>query len=171
MTQTRAVTGGHCPRDGAEPGRGVALGPNKWGVSWVPGSIECGLVSAPRAPAPARVSVRRGCDPHQAEAHRRGRRQRDGDFRAMFMVPSPPSVIGSHGRPGTTSVVGKPPKHERMAASGNVHCTFLQSARSRNDLQSDAAEPPWRGYSPRGPRDWRRRRDLNPRWSFSSKPA
>jgi hypothetical protein len=23
-----------------EPGRGVALGPNKWGVSWVPDSTE-----------------------------------------------------------------------------------------------------------------------------------
>ena len=90
-----------------EPGRGVALGPNKWGVSWVPDSTEL-CRRCQRPPAGGRQAQPLSACAGAVMATRLrlsvAVTTATATLRAMFMIPLHLRAIGSHGRPGVTSV-------------------------------------------------------------------
>lgn len=82
-----------------EPGRGVALGPNKWGVSWVPDSTE--LLGGQRqdlaAHRPHVLSACAGAEIPSRPTLSVAVTIAMATLRAMFMFPLHLLDCGSHG--------------------------------------------------------------------------
>lgn len=79
-----------------EPGRGVALGPNKWGVSWVPDSTELWVRQRTWRPLQL-VSAWAGAETATRPKLSVAVITATATFRATFISLSTFYVIGPHG--------------------------------------------------------------------------